>query len=112
MHISIFPGRLLFLSSILELIKKFLSLDKGDLPPVAVKEGKTTYRSVLINGEEFEFSQGFTDLHTLVYQQILAGKGFGIEDARASVNLAYTIRNTKPTGIRSGKAHAFLKRLT
>ena len=76
-------------------VKWSLSVDKEDLPEAAVQKGKTTFRSLTINGEEFEFSDGFTDLHTVVYKDILSGKGFGIEDARASINLAHEIRNYK-----------------
>jgi UDP-N-acetyl-2-amino-2-deoxyglucuronate dehydrogenase len=72
-----------------------LSVDKEDLPEAAIQKGKTTFRSLTIDGEEFEFSDGFTDLHTAVYKDILSGKGFGIEDARASINLAHEIRNYK-----------------
>ena len=65
----------------------FLSLDAGDLPEVAVKGGKRTYRFIEIDGKEIEFSNGFTDLHTVTYQQIIAGNGFGVEDARESLDL-------------------------
>ncbi len=77
-------------------IKWFLSIDKSDLPENAVKESKTTYRSILIDGKEIEFSGGFTDLHTVVYQDILNNKGFGLEDARPSIELAYQIRHALP----------------
>jgi len=76
-------------------VKWFLSVDRNDLPQVAKEKGKTTYRSLTINDEELKFSDGFTDLHTVVYKDILNGKGFGIEDARPSINLAYEIRNFK-----------------
>lgn len=69
----------------------FLSLDFNDLPKVATSNGKRTYRSIKIDGKEIEFSDGFTDLHTLTYQQILAGNGFGVEDARESIGLTSTI---------------------
>jgi UDP-N-acetyl-2-amino-2-deoxyglucuronate dehydrogenase len=77
-------------------VKWFLSLDRNDLPEEAIKEGKSTYRSITVDGEEIEFSDGFADLHTLVYEKILKGEGFGIEDARASIGLAYNIRHSKP----------------
>ena len=70
----------------------FLSIDREDLPEVAVKEGKPTYRSITIDGEEVEFSGGFTDLHTVVYDDILKGGGFGLEDARPSIELTHQIR--------------------
>ena len=65
----------------------FLSLDTNDLPEVAIKGGKGTYRSIRIGGRSIEFSNGFIDLHTVTYQQILAGNGFGVEDARESLDL-------------------------
>jgi UDP-N-acetyl-2-amino-2-deoxyglucuronate dehydrogenase len=58
-------------------------------------KGKRTYRSLKLEGEEIEFSEGFTDLHTLSYKEILNGNGFGLEDARPSIKLAHDIRNAK-----------------
>lgn len=77
-------------------IKWFLSIDKSDLPEKALKESKTTYRSILIDGKEIEFSSGFTNLHTVVYQDILDGRGFGLEDARPAIELAHQIRHAIP----------------
>ncbi|WP_319500554.1 Gfo/Idh/MocA family oxidoreductase [uncultured Draconibacterium sp.] len=70
----------------------FLSLDANDLPEVATKSGKRTYRSVKVAGKEIEFSDGFTDLHTVTYQQILAGNGFGVEDVWESLDLIAFVR--------------------
>jgi UDP-N-acetyl-2-amino-2-deoxyglucuronate dehydrogenase len=92
-------------------VRWFLSLDKKDIPADVLKAGKSTYRSVLIDGEEVEFSGGFTDLHTVVYQMILEGRGFGIEDARDSINLAYQIRNATPVGLKKGYVHPFLGKI-
>jgi UDP-N-acetyl-2-amino-2-deoxyglucuronate dehydrogenase len=89
-------------------VRWFLSLDKNDLPQDARAQKKTTYRSLIMNGEEIEFSDGFLDLHTVVYREILAGRGFGIEDSRASINLAYQIRHSQPVGI-NGHSHPLLK---
>jgi len=69
-----------------------LSLDKYDLPFSIQQAGKTTFRSIKINNEEIDFTDGFTDLHTETYRQILAGKGYGIEDARESIELTEQIR--------------------
>jgi UDP-N-acetyl-2-amino-2-deoxyglucuronate dehydrogenase len=80
-------------------VKWYLSIDKNDLPFQAVPGGKTTYRSITVDEEEIEFSGGFTDLHTQLYREILAGRGFGAEDARESITLAHAIRNAVPTGI-------------
>lgn len=73
----------------------FLSIDKKDLPEGVKTNGKTSYRSIKVDGEEIEFTAGFTDLHTEVYKRILEGKGFGISDARSSIELVHSIRNAK-----------------
>jgi UDP-N-acetyl-2-amino-2-deoxyglucuronate dehydrogenase len=73
-------------------VKWFLSLDRNDLPKKAVEDKKQTFRSITIDGEEIQFSEGFTDLHTKVYERTLAGKGFGIKDARPSIELVHNIR--------------------
>ena len=70
----------------------FLSIDKNDLPQSAKNVGQPTCRSITIDGEEIEFSGGFTDLHTKVYEKTLAGEGFTIEDSRPAVQLAHDIR--------------------
>ncbi len=88
----------------------YLSIDRQDLPEVAVKEGKPTYRSITIDGEEVEFSGGFTDLHTVVYQDILNGGGFGLEDARPSVELVHSIRNAEILGKRERSHYMLVNR--
>ncbi len=89
-------------------VRWFLSLDYNDIPDAVKKTGKRTFRSISVDGEEIEFSEGFTDLHTLTYKETLAGRGFGLTDARQSVETAYTIRNAKPAGIK-GDTHPLLK---
>jgi len=89
-------------------VRWFLSLDQQDLPLAAIEKGQRTFRSITIDGKEIEYSEGFTDLHTLTYKEIIAGRGFGLKDARQSVEIAYTIRNAKPEGI-TGDYHPFLK---
>ena len=69
-----------------------LSVDKSLLPLEAVKAGKTTFRSIKIDGEEFEFSEGFTELHNRVYEEILSGKGYGLEAARVAIRIVENIR--------------------
>ena len=91
-------------------IRWFLSVDRHDLPEKIREEGKTTYRSITIDGEEIEFSGGFTDLHTMVYQDILDGRGFGIEDARPSINLAYELRNSIPSLSGGERVHPLVHR--
>jgi len=88
----------------------YLSIDREDLPEVAVKAGKPTYRSITIDGQEVEFSGGFTDLHTVVYQDILNGGGFGLDDARPSVELAHQIRNAPILGTRERSHYLLVNR--
>ncbi len=78
-------------------VKWFLSIDKNDLPKDENNNGKPTYRSITVDGEEIKFSEGFTDLHTRVYEETLDGNGFGIEDARPSIKLVHEIRQKKIT---------------
>ncbi len=89
-------------------VRWFLSIDCNDLPESAKSSGKRTFRSIVIEGEEIEFSEGFGELHTTSYKEILDGKGFGLNDARQSVITAFTIRNSKPAGL-VGDYHPFLK---
>jgi UDP-N-acetyl-2-amino-2-deoxyglucuronate dehydrogenase len=76
-------------------VRWYLSLDSNDLPEAAKKGSKTTHRSLTIDGEEIEFSEGFADLHTVSYEKILQGEGFGLDDSRPSVQIAYEIRNAQ-----------------
>lgn len=91
-------------------VKWFLSIDFNDLPEEIKQQGKRTYRSLLLNNEEFEFSEGFTDLHTKSYEEILKGNGFGLEDTRKSIEIVYQIRNTQPIGLK-GEYHEFCKNI-
>jgi len=89
-------------------VRWFLSLDDNDLPANAVEKGMRTYRSITVEGKEIEFSGGFTDLHTKTYQNILAGNGFGLNDARKSIQITHDIREMKPVGLK-GDYHPFLR---
>lgn len=89
-------------------VRWYLSLDYNDIPENAKAKGARTYRSITVEGEEIEFSGGFTDLHTQTYQHILAGNGFGLQDAKPCILLTHEIRNTTPVG-RIGDFHPFLK---
>ena len=91
-------------------IRWFLSVDINDIPTEQRLEGRRTYRSIKLNKEEIEFSEGFTELHTRSYEEILAGRGFLLEDNRAAIETVATIRNSKPFGI-TGDYHPFLKRI-
>jgi UDP-N-acetyl-2-amino-2-deoxyglucuronate dehydrogenase len=91
-------------------VRWLLSIDKADLPEETRNKNKTTFRSITIDGEELEFSEGFTDLHTTVYKEVLAGRGFTLDDARPSVTLAHQIRNAIPTGL-NANSHPWLRKL-
>jgi UDP-N-acetyl-2-amino-2-deoxyglucuronate dehydrogenase len=91
-------------------VRWFLSIDHNDIPEHVKKTGQRTYRSITVEGEEIEFSEGFTDLHTLTYQEILEGRGFGLNDARQSVEIAYIIRNAKAAGLK-GEYHPILNKI-
>ncbi|KZX64535.1 MULTISPECIES: UDP-N-acetyl-2-amino-2-deoxy-D-glucuronate oxidase [Stutzerimonas stutzeri group] len=91
-------------------VRWFLSIDADDLPE-SVKGKKPTYRSITVDGSEIEFSEGFTDLHTISYQEILAGRGYGIEDARHCVETVNTIRSAPAVSAADGEGHPFLKAL-
>jgi len=91
-------------------VRWFLSIDANDLPVPAKEKQLSTYRTIMVDGKEIEFSGGFTDLHTLSYQEILAGRGFGIAHARNSINIAHDIRNAQISG-KTSDYHPLLKRL-
>ncbi len=73
-------------------VRWFLSTDRADLPTDVSEKGETTYRSILCDGDEIHFSDGFADLHTKLYEETLAGRGFGISAARPSIELVHRIR--------------------
>uniref|UniRef100_UPI004049C92A Gfo/Idh/MocA family oxidoreductase n=1 Tax=Flavobacterium sp. TaxID=239 RepID=UPI004049C92A len=75
-------------------VRWFLSIDANTLPQSIAEKGQTTYRSIKMDGEEIEFSDGFKDLHTVSYQNILDKKGFGLEDAKKSIEIIHSIRKT------------------
>ncbi len=81
-----------------------------DLVPDNIKvKGQRTYRCIMIEGNEIEFSEGFTDLHTEIYKNILIDKGFGLEDARTAIQTVYDIRNATPVG-KLGDFHPLLQK--
>ena len=77
-------------------VRWFLSTDTADLPFAPEPGVRTTLRSITVDGAEVEFSEGFADLHTRVYESVLAGAGFGIDDSRPAIDLTYRIRTTPP----------------
>ena len=90
-------------------VRWFLSINDEVLPKHIVEKGQRTYRSITIEGEELEFSGGFTDLHTTSYEEILMGNGYGIEDARTAIEIVHSIRNSEPVGLK-GDYHPFAKK--
>ena len=101
-------------SGILELqnarVRWFLSVDSETLPKEVRMQGKRTYRLIKLDSEAVEFSEGFTDLHTESYNKILGGKGFGLKEARDSIELVHQIRNAEVIGPK-GDYHLFCKKV-
>jgi UDP-N-acetyl-2-amino-2-deoxyglucuronate dehydrogenase len=85
-------------------VRWFLSINPETLPEAAIAAGKRTYRAIELDGASFEFSEGFTDLHTLSYRQILEGNGFGLTDALPAIQMAHDIRNAHPVSL-TGNHH-------
>jgi UDP-N-acetyl-2-amino-2-deoxyglucuronate dehydrogenase len=90
-------------------VRWFLSIDANDLPD-EVKGKKSTYRNIDISGEKLEFSEGFTDLHTTSYKEVLAGRGYGLEDARHCIETVNVIRSAKHA-VAGPDAHPYVKLL-
>ncbi|MCM2284750.1 MAG: Gfo/Idh/MocA family oxidoreductase [Desulfobacula sp.] len=91
-------------------VRWFLSIDENSLPKDIRSAGQRTYRSITVDGKEIEFSGGFTDLHTQSYQEIILGKGFGLKEARPSIEAVYYIRNAKAE-LNKGELHPFIQKL-
>jgi len=91
-------------------VRWFLSIDVEDVPASVRAEGKRTYRSITCDHEEIEFSTGFADLHTRSYEEILAGRGFGLEENRVAIESVADIRSSEPKGL-TGDYHPFLGKL-
>ncbi len=89
-------------------VRYFLSINEETLPVAVRSAGKKTYRLLEMDGEEIEFSEGFTDLHTESYRQILAGNGFPLLEAMPSIQLVYDIRHAIPFGLK-GEYHPYAK---
>lgn len=90
-------------------VRWFLSVDANDIPAEMLANGKRTYRSLNMNGREIEFSDGFTDLHTRIYEDILNGGGFSLEANRVAIETVGNIRSQSPLGL-TGDYHPFLKK--
>ena len=89
-------------------VRWFLSIDFNDLPSECRTRRQRTFRSITCDDEDIEFSEGFTDLHTRSYEEILAGHGFGLEENRAAIETVTHIRTARPEGM-VGDYHPFLK---
>ena len=92
-------------------VRWFLSINYNVLPEEIKIKGQRTFRSIKIEGEELEFSEGFTGLHTEVYKGIINGKGFGLEDSRKAIEIVHDIRNTNPIGLK-GEYHPLASKKT
>lgn len=86
-------------------VRWFLSLDVNDVPEAERVRGKRTYRAITADGADVEFSDGFTDLHTRSYEEILAGRGFGLEENRVAIETVAAIRNAPV--LTTGEVHPF-----
>ncbi len=91
-------------------VRWFLSVNYDYIPENVKDGGKRTFRSIKVDGDEVEFSDGFTDLHTKSYEHILLGEGFGLDEARNSINIVSNIRKMSPIGLR-GEYHPFFKKV-
>ena len=91
-------------------VRWFLSVNYDYIPSEIREKGLTTYRSITVDGEEIEFSGGFTDLHTRSYEEILKGNGFGLDEAYGSIRTVSTIRNLDAIGMK-GDYHPFVKKV-
>lgn len=89
-------------------VRYFLSINSDHLPENAVQGEKKTYRTITIDGDEFEFSEGFTELHTKSYKHILNGDGFRISEAKRCIEIVSDIRNSAPIGLK-GDYHPLAK---
>jgi UDP-N-acetyl-2-amino-2-deoxyglucuronate dehydrogenase len=91
-------------------VRWFLSINYNYIPENIKLKGLTTYRSILVNKDEIEFSGGFSDLHTRSYEEILKGNGFGLNEAYGSINTVSKIRSLDPVGLK-GDYHPFCKKI-
>lgn len=91
-------------------VEWYLSLEPEDIPDNENNQQRT-FRSIAVDGDELEFSGGFTDLHTRVYEETIAGNGFGIEDARPSIELVHKLRTMKVSEKPSALIHPIVKSL-
>ncbi|MEZ4840450.1 MAG: Gfo/Idh/MocA family oxidoreductase [Flavobacteriaceae bacterium] len=89
-------------------VRWFLSIDYNTIPEDVKEKGQRTYRSITVDGREIEFSGGFTELHTRSYESILEGQGFGLEEAKQSIEIVHNIREAQPVPLQ-GDYHPFIR---
>ncbi|RXK48286.1 Gfo/Idh/MocA family protein [Aquirufa rosea] len=89
-------------------VRWYLSINYDNIPEDVRNTGKRTFRSLSVDGESFEFSDGFTELHTQSYQQILDGNGFPLMEAKTAIEIVHDIRTQTPIGA-NGDYHPFIK---
>ena len=90
-------------------VRWFLSVNAEDIPSAQLTIGQRTFRSITVDGQEVEFSGGFADLHNRSYEEILAGRGFGLSENRCAIDTVADIRRAKPAGLQ-GDCHPFIRR--
>ena len=90
-------------------VRWFMSLDYNDIPQNIREAGQRTFRSITVDGDELEFSDGFADLHTTTFKEILAGNGFGLKESKPSIETVYSIRNSVAIGLK-GDYHPMIKK--
>jgi UDP-N-acetyl-2-amino-2-deoxyglucuronate dehydrogenase len=91
-------------------VRWFLSVDSADIPQPQRVAGQRTFRSITVDGGEIEFSEGFADLHMRSYEEILAGRGFGLEENRTAIDTVAAIRTARPLGAK-GDYHPAIRGL-
>ena len=89
-------------------VRWFLSINYDLLPEEIKEKGQRTYRSITVDNKEIEFSDGFFDLHTESYKNIISGNGYGLNEARQSIEIVHDIRNAEITYLK-GEYHPFVK---
>jgi UDP-N-acetyl-2-amino-2-deoxyglucuronate dehydrogenase len=89
-------------------VRWFLSVDERDLPKSAIEKGQPAFRSITVDGQNIEFSDGFTDLHTVAYQGILSGNGFGLIEAKPAIEAVHKVR-TADVAMKQERIHPMLK---
>lgn len=90
-------------------VRWFLSINFGTLPDNIKAKGMRTYRSIKIDGEEIEFSDGFTELHTRSYEDIIGGGGYGLAASKDAIEAVYNIRQEEPVGLK-GDYHLYCEK--